>query len=260
LLLAAGCVPEAQYKEALAASRRANEQLTECKNALRELRAENQRLLSQLEGREGALGSREQAFAQLQANYDKLQADFKELYDKYQKAVESGPEPMPVGMAILPAQLDKALRDFARENPDLVEYLPKYGMVKLKSDLTFAPGSVAVKRSTGDALRRFVNIMQQPGAQRFHVYIAGHTDNIPIEKPSTKQKHPDNWYLSVHRAVAVQKIMTSGGLTPERMGVMGFSKYHPIEPNKPNQKGNEANRRVEIWIVPPDRFLTAAQE
>jgi flagellar motor protein MotB len=39
---------------------------------------------------------------------------------------------------------------------------------------------------------------------------------------------------------------------------MGFGEYHPVAPNKPGKKGNQANRRVEIWIVPPGSFLTTA--
>ena len=259
VLLTAGCVSEAQYKEAVAASRRASEQLTLCKNALRDLRTANQKLMGDIEAREGVIGARDKSLAQLQASHDKLNDDFKTLFDKYKKALESGPVPTPIGM-VLPAALDKALRDFAQANPDLVEYLPKYGMVKLKSDLTFSPGSVAIKVATGDALRKFVAILNSPAAATFNVYIAGHTDDMPIGKPETLKHHPDNWYLSVHRAVAVQKVLTRGGLTAARVGVLGFSEYHPVAPNKPNKKGNETNRRVEIWIVPPDRFLTGAEQ
>jgi len=67
-------------------------------------------------------------------------------------------------------------------------------------------------------------------------------------------------YLSVHRAVAIKKVMEKAGLAAARIGVMGFGEYHPIAPNKSSggkNRGNQANRRVEIWIVPPNRFLTS---
>jgi flagellar motor protein MotB len=259
MLLAAGCVSDAQYKEALAASRRAQEQLTTCMSALRDMRTENQRLLSDIEARDGVIAARDKALAELQSNHDKLNLDFKTLYDKYQKAIEGAGGPAPIGM-VLPPLLDKALREFAAANPDLVEYLPNYGMVKLKSDLTFDKGSVEIKKTSGEALRKFVAIMNSEAAQRFHVYIAGHTDDIPVRKPTTLEHHPDNWYLSVHRSVAVQKVLAAGGLDAKRIGVMGFSEYHPVAPNAPGNKGNQLNRRVEIWIVPPDRFLTASGE
>jgi len=259
LMMAGGCVSDQQYKEALAASRRANEQLVNCQNALRDVRLENQNLQDAIKNRDSAIAARDSQLAQIQIAHDKLGKDFKDLYEKYQKAVASGSEVQPIGNIVLPAALDKALREFARNNPDVLEYLPEYGMVKLKSDLTFEPGSVDIKTASGDALRQFVQILNGPDAAKFNIYIAGHTDDIPIKKPGTLQQHPDNWYLSVHRSVAVEKVMTRGGLEPKRIGVMGFGEYHPIAANAPGNKGNVANRRVEIWIVPPDRFLTAGE-
>jgi chemotaxis protein MotB len=257
LMMAGGCVSDAQYKEALAAARRANEQLVNCQNAVRDLRVENQNLQDAIKNRDAAIAARDSQLAQLQIGHDKLLQSFNDLRDKYQKAIASGSDVQPIGTIVLPAALDKALRKFAQDNPEVLEYLPEYGMVKLKSDLTFEPGSVDIKTASGDALRQFVQILNGPDAARFNVYIAGHTDDIPIKKPGTREQHPDNWYLSVHRSVAVEKVMTRAGLESRRIGVMGFGEYHPIAPNAPGNKGNVANRRVEIWIVPPDRFLTA---
>ncbi len=256
LLMATGCVSDQQYKEALAASRRANQQLVTTQGALREVRMENQALQEALKSRDGVIAARDAALTQLQVAHDKLNNDFKDLYAKYQKAAAST-EVQPIGNIVLPAALDKALREFARNNPELLEYLPEYGMVKLKSDLTFQPGSVDIKRTSGDALRQFAQILNGAEAVKFNIYIAGHTDDIPIGKPETRQHHPDNWYLSVHRAVAVQKVMTAAGIAPKRIGALGFGEYHPVAPNAPGNKGNVANRRVELWIVPPDRFLTS---
>ncbi len=256
LMVATGCVSDAQYKEALAASRRANEQLVNSQNALRDVRLENQNLQDAIKNRDAAIAARDSQLAQLQVAHDKLGKDFKDLYDKYQKAAALGGAPQPMGNIVLPAALDKALREFAKNHTEF-EYLPEYGMVKLKSDLTFEPGSVDIKTASGDALRQFVQILNGPDAAKFNIYIAGHTDDIPIKKHETFQQHPDNWYLSVHRAVAVEKVMTRAGMEPKRIGVMGFGEYHPIAANAPGNKGNVANRRVEIWIVPPDRFLTA---
>lgn len=256
LMMATGCVSDQQYKEALAASRRANQQLVTTQGALREVRMENQALQEALKSRDGVIAARDAALAQLQVAHDKLNNDFKDLYAKYQKAA-AGTEVQPIGNIVLPAALDKALREFARNNPDLLEYLPEYGMVKLKSDLTFQPGSVDIKTTSGDALRQFARILNGAEAAKFNIYIAGHTDDIPIGKPETRQHHPDNWYLSVHRAVAVQKVMTAAGIEPRRIGALGFGEYHPVAPNAPGNKGNVANRRVELWIVPPDRFLTS---
>jgi len=160
---------------------------------------------------------------------------------------------------LLPPTLDKALRDFAAAHPELLTYLPKYGMIKLNADLTFEKGSddlSTLSAQAKEALKKFVEIINSDAAAKFNVYIAGHTDDIPIAKPETKRRHPTNWYLSVHRAVSVLKELGRDGLTDSRMGAMGFGEYHPVAPNAPGNKGNVANRRVEIWIVSPERFLT----
>jgi flagellar motor protein MotB len=258
MLLAGGCVPEARYKEALAAARRANDQLTKCKAALRDLRTENQKLLADLQARDGASGARANAYAELQKNYDQLSADFKTLYAKYQDAIKGGAPPAAIGTIVLPTAIHKALQDFAAANPDLIEYLPAYGMVKLKSDLTFAPGSDVVNATAKTALQKFATIVNSPAGAEFSVYVAGHTDDMRIARADTKRRHPNNWYLSVHRAVAVQEVLAGAGVGDKRIGVIGFGEWHPIAANAPNKKGNQVNRRVEIWIVPPDRFLTAS--
>ena len=258
VLSATGCVSRAEYEQAVAASRRATEQLERYKNVLRELRSETQKLLTDVQDRDKIITARDDEIALVRKAKDDLQKDFDELNRLYEQAIGRS-VPTPTGI-LLPPAVDKALRDFAAANPDLVEYLPNYGMVKLKSDLTFEPGSDFVQPAAKDALAKFVAIVNTDVAAKFHVYIAGHTDDMPIAKPATRRRHPDNWYLSAHRAVAVQQVLAKAGLAPRRLGTMGFSEYHPVEPNAPNNRGNKLNRRVEIWIVPPDRFLTAGEQ
>ncbi|RPI60092.1 MAG: OmpA family protein, partial [Planctomycetaceae bacterium] len=148
------------------------------------------------------------------------------------------------------------LRKLVEKYPGLLEFNPANGMVKFKADMTFTPGSDIVNDKAKQALAEFVKILNMPEAQPFHIYIAGHTDDMPISKPETKRIHPNNWYLSVHRAVAVEEVMEGAGLAPVRAGAMGFGEHHPVADNAPGRKGNELNRRVEVWIVPQERFLT----
>ena len=170
-------------------------------------------------------------------------------YDK----ILAGLNPPPIGPTALPAEMNQALKNFASAH-DVLEFLPKYGMVKLKADLTFPSGSATVRDAAAGALSKLVEILNTPVAAKFSAYVAGHTDDQPIRR--VLRRHPDNWYLSVHRAVGVQKALTDAGLAPERIAAMGFGEHHPVAPNKPGKKGNRLNRRVEIWIVPSGRFLT----
>jgi len=252
-----GCVSRAEYNKAVTMNRRANEQLQAAKEQLRMVDSDKATLATQISERDATIAAKQGEIDLLEAKNSELQESFQKLKALYEKAIASEPPKQPIGpVIVLPTPVDEALRGFASENPELVEYLPDYGMVKFKADFTFDKGSDDVSSSATNALGKLVGILNSPAAAEFHVYVAGHTDDIPIKKPTTLRRHPTNWYLSVHRSVEVQKVLEQAGLSPERIGVMGFSEYHPVEPNAAGNKGNEKNRRVEIWIVPPGRFLT----
>ncbi len=256
LASAVGCVPKQKYDEAVAASRRANEQLRKVQAELQTVRSDNQRLRDELASRNAEMTGKEKLIAQLdQANKDLAEKlhKLKSLYDKL-AAKQSAAGSTTIN--ILPVKVDVALRSLAKENPDLMEYLPKYGMIKLKADLTFDKGSARVKPEAEEALKKLAEIVNSDAAKHFGIYVAGHTDDIPLVRPETIRAHGSNWGLSLHRAGAVVKVLAMAGVSQRRLCAMGFSKYHPIAPNKPGHKGNPLNRRVEIWIVPPDRFLT----
>jgi flagellar motor protein MotB len=256
LLLTGGCVSKEEYNKALTMNRRANEQLQSANEQLRAAQGDKADLAAKIADQDATLSAKEKEVALLEGKNQELQSSLDKLQDLYDKAMQSAP-PRPVGSVILlPTPVDQALREFASQNPELVEYLPAYGMVKFKADFTFDKGSDDVSSGASEALGKLVDILNSPAAAKFHVYVAGHTDDIPIEKPDTLRRHPTNWYLSVHRSVEVEKALEKSGLSPERIGVMGFSEYHPVEANASGNKGNPKNRRVEIWIVPPGRFLT----
>jgi len=251
-----GCYSSEDYNKLRTANRRAHEELQKAREGLRQAETDSATLSAKLTERDAMVNAKQEEVAVLENKNSDLRMRLSELQKLYEQASAENP-PQPVGpIILLPSPVDKALREFAGGNPELVEYLPDYGMVKFKADFTFDKGSDDVSTEASDALGKLTGILNSQAAADFHVYIAGHTDDIPIEKPATKRRHPTNWYLSAHRAVEVQKVLTAAGLAPGRVGVMGFGEYHPIAPNAPSRKGNPKNRRVEIWIVPPERFLT----
>lgn len=247
-----GCVLKTVHDKALAANRRCHDELGKSQEALRAVRGESTTLTAQLAAAKDDLARKQKDNEALDANNMALRDQLVRLQGMYDDLKDTPT----IRLGPLPAQLDKALREFAGANPALVDYMPGYGMVKLKSDLTFARGSDDVQADAAAVLARLVQIINSPVAATFHVYVAGHTDDIPVRRPETLKTHPDNWYLSVHRAVAVEQILVKAGLDEKRIGVLGFGEHHPVADNAPNKGGNRLNRRVEIWIVPPERFLT----
>ncbi len=253
-----GCVGQAEHDKVLAANRRVNEELMSTQEALQACRDEKGLLAARLDTSKVSWGAKGKEIALLERQKSELQRSFDSLTALYQQAKEQEIQPFPG--VLLPATVNTALQGFARQNTELVEYLPSYGMLKFKSDFTFPKGSDDVSPSAAKALGKLASILNGSSAKKFHVYVAGHTDDIQITKQATKRRHPTNWYLSVHRAVEVQKALAKAGLNPKRIGAIGFGEYHPIAPNKPGKKGNAKNRRVEIWIVPPARLLTRPTE
>ncbi len=155
-----------------------------------------------------------------------------------------------LGGAVLPPELASELMKFAAENPDMVTFDEATGMVKFKSDLLFEKGSDVVAPQAAVLMQKLSEIINSKAAEGFDVVIVGHTDDIPIKKSDTMTMHPTNWHLSVHRAIAVEKLMESDGIKPTRLGVKGYGEYRPLEANEAGKKGNAKNRRVEIYLVP----------
>jgi chemotaxis protein MotB len=169
---------------------------------------------------------------------------------KKKELIASMQQKLLLGGAALPVELSTLLEDFAKKQSDLVTYDPNRGVVKFKSDLLFDKGSDTVAASAVEAVKSLCEILNTPEGKKFDIIVAGHTDNIPILKPETRAKHPTNWHLSVHRAIAVLLLMENNSVEPKRLSARGFGEFRPIAPNKPNKGGNPQNRRVEIYIVP----------
>lgn len=251
LMTATGCVPKDEYDKAVAASRRAHEELQKAQAALLELRQENERLKAELAQRQAELAAKDKIIASLQAENSQLRAELAKLRDLLSKGTT--PPPMPIA---LPAGLNDLLKALAAKYPDLLDFNERNGMVKFNADMTFAPGSTELKPQAKEALKKLAEIMNSAEAMPFSMYVAGHTDDIPLKNPETVRLHGSNWGLSVHRSLAVLMDLAQNNVDQVRMGAMGFSKYHPVAANAPGNKGNQANRRVEVWIVPQDRLFT----
>ena len=252
---AVGCVSKDEFDKVHAAWQRAEEARNKAFAELQSLRADRDRLQQELAARDGTIAGKDKLIANLEsANADltKRLNDLKAMYDKL-----AGREVKP-GENVLPGAVDKAIRDLVTKYPELFVYYPELGMVKLKSVPTFDPGSTDVKPAAASAVKKLAEVLNIPEAKGLYVYVAGHTDDIPLTKQETLALHGSNWGLSVHRALAVVKTLFESGIDQARMSGMGFSMYHPVAPNAAGRKGNVENRRVELWITTP-KFLTPSK-
>lgn len=252
IFITVGCPQEVDRLKA--ENRTLSERLEKTEKNLNEVAVERDRLRGDIASVKEELAGKDQEIAAVEQQKKQLEDALRELKALNDKLINR-PTFMP---GKLPGEVDAALQKFAEENPEIATFDSANGMVKLKSDLTFAPGSASINPDVEAKLKKLVTILNTGEAKKFCVYVAGHTDDMPIGRPDTKRRHPDNWYLSAHRAIGVEKALIASGLMPARIAVIGFSEYHPIEKNKAGKKGNKVNRRVELWIVPPGSFLTEA--
>ncbi len=149
------------------------------------------------------------------------------------------------------------LAAFAAANSDLLSYDTAKGRIRLLSDVTFTLASDQVKEQTKPVLAALAQICSAEQAEDCRVLIVGHTDDVPIVHEETKAKHPTNWHLSVHRAIAVKDVLKKH-MPEDRLAVMGFGEFKPIAENAPNKQGNPLNRRVEIFVIAGDMAVPSA--
>ncbi|MBX3355244.1 MAG: OmpA family protein [Phycisphaeraceae bacterium] len=236
LPLLAACVSQERYDELLTAYRDVEQQLLRSQSDLATSRANEERLRSQLalaaadlEQMRGLQGADKEAIERLLADYDRL---MRELGN-----INVGP---------LPAALNQALADLARQFPDMLQFDERTGMLRFASDFTFDSGSAQLKPGTSAVLARLAQILNSSEARPFEVKVVGHTDNQPINR--VRDQHPTNMHLSAHRAISVRDALVRDGVAANRMQVAGYGEFRPVVPN--GARGAAANRRVEIFLTP----------
>lgn len=148
----------------------------------------------------------------------------------------------------LPFEVEQALEELANAYPELLSFNPEAGMIRFASDLTFDLGSVEIKTAAAATITTLADILNAAEATGLEVQVVGHTDNVPIGKPATRQRHPTNVHLSVHRAISVRSALTTAGIDATRIQVAGYGEFRPITTNGP--KGAAENRRVELFLFP----------
>ena len=137
--------------------------------------------------------------------------------------------------------------------PDF-EFDPQTGVSKFSTDLLFNTGSDELRPEAVKILNEFASIMNQSDAKHLKVLVSGHTDDRPVSKATTKDKHGDNMGLSAHRGLSVLRTLRKSGIDEKRMGVSGYGMHQPVEPNK-SESSRSKNRRVEIYVLAPDASI-----
>lgn len=247
-----GCVSMDEYKRLDAAWQEAKRSLADCENDKRNLLKQIDQLKAQLAANNG-LGSGMDALKAENALLQQKLADLQKKYDELLKFTDG---------IKLPVDVSNALQKLAEKYPDLLEWDPKLGRLRFKSDLTFDLGSTEVKPRAKEALAILAEILNNPDIAHNQIRIVGHTDDVPIRQGNTMTMNPNNWFLSTNRAHAIREVLFVDGVSDTRLQPAGEGNTHPVAENAPNHRGNEKNRRVEIYILPalvPDNAVSAPE-
>lgn len=232
--LGTGCVPQSQADAWQKKFQAADSSIVDLRL---ELEAREQQL-ADLRGRSGVNG-------QLSAEAEALRLQNQQLRDTLAMAQD---QLRNVAGAPLPAQLSSDLEALADANPDLMTFDPETGMIRFRSDVTFALGKTDVQDQARGLLQKLAGVLSSPAAAGYEVRVVGHTDNVPVRNAANVQKYEDNWGMSAFRAISVMRVLSENGVPQERMSVSGYGQMQPVEPNGP--RGSEANRRVELFLSP----------
>lgn len=238
-------------------------QLAQCQTINRDLHERNKTLLSELEnervhsqdlaqqtaGLHQDLAALQDLNASLQdrvAQFDGERGEMERQYASLMNQVQN--------QAPLPQQVQDQLSQFAARHPDAFEFDPSTGVSKFHADVLFPLGEDVLRPDSQNLLQEFASIFRGGGASDLNILVVGHTDDRPIARASTRAKHPSNWHLSVHRAVAVEQFLNKAGISEARMGVAGYGKFQPIVANR-TDADRQKNRRVEIFVLAPGSSL-----
>ncbi len=235
---AGGCVRQDRYDNTVTGNRTLKEQLV---TAQRELDTAN----ANLETVQQQLAQARQTNAAMQSQVGTLDGDLKQQAARYDDLLRRVSQ---LDLGPLPMDLAQALDQLAARFPDVLSFDNSTGMLRFSSDFSFDLGSAELKPEASATITTLAEILNAKEAQPFEIKLIGHTDNVPIERPSTKVQHPTNVYLSVHRAISVRDALVGAGVAPARCEVAGYGEFRPIVPNGP--KGAAQNRRVELILVP----------
>ncbi|MDO4691506.1 MAG: OmpA family protein [Porphyromonadaceae bacterium] len=120
--------------------------------------------------------------------------------------------------------------------------------VTFDSGILFATSSANLSQKSIASLKAFADNAKTNGLT--NIQIIGHTDNTGTDRINDP--------LSVNRAKSVYNYLASQGVDAKRMSFLGKGSHEPIADNT-TAEGRKENRRVEVYILPSQEMIEAAQ-
>ncbi len=214
-LVLAGCVSRQVYETDVNALKSQTEayraQATGLSLELRNIKAEKEKLDSQLKEIQASAGDSAQKLDALQKEYEAIQGS-------------------------MAGQL--------RDVPGVV--FDKSGAMQVT--ISFGRGGTETSAEATKTLKQIAAAIAKTTGL---VFVDGHSDNVPVAAPETKKLYVDNLGLSLARAASVARVLEDGGVPSERLVVRGFGSTLPVESNDENEGRAKNRRVEIYYIPSP---------
>jgi chemotaxis protein MotB len=222
IMLAAGCVPRAEYDSALSdldSTRKSyaalEQELANCRGQIAAFEADFDAALAD---RLAATGEELEELRRQRAAAEKRLEAFRQLNERLAELIAAG---------------------------DLEVYIRNgLPVIALPSEVLFGSGKAELADNGLASLTKVAAALAGMSDQR--IQVAGHTDNVPIGK---KLDWVDNWQLSTARALTVTWFLIDKGVSPERLSAAGYGEFDPVASNQ-TAAGRKKNRRIELVLLP----------
>jgi chemotaxis protein MotB len=137
-------------------------------------------------------------------------------------------------------EFEESFEDLIFEDKVSVHRRDDWIEISLEDSVVFTSGGVEPVDEAFPVIERIASIMKKHGNA---MLVEGHTDNIPI----SSSVFPSNWELSAARAASVVRFLTLEGVSPDRLGAMGYGEFNPLARND-TPEGRRKNRRVVLLV------------
>ncbi len=144
-------------------------------------------------------------------------------------------------LAKVAADVERAMQDLVDSKQVIVRRFVDRVEVEIRTDILFGSASATVSQDARSIIERLTDALARfPNPVR----VEGHTDDVPIRT----RAYPSNWELSAARAATVVHIMSTRGMAPQRLAVLGYGEFRPVESNS-TAAGRNQNRRVLLVVT-----------
>jgi chemotaxis protein MotB len=261
-LLAAGCVSQVKYDEAVRGADAARAELTKTQQEMQrrakiadEGRAEMQKQLDDATAVYDELTKQLEKVGQDADSLLAVNGTLKDALDGSKRRLEELRRAQAAAEARASLYRDLALRFKSMvDSGDLAITLRDGRMVlRLPNDVLFDSGRAELKPEGKRALSEIAAVLATIPGRQFQV--AGHTDDEPIRL----SPYRSNWDLSTARALEVTSFLVSKGLNPHALSAAGYGEFDPIDTNG-TRLGKSHNRRTEITLQPDIDDLVAVPD